>query len=75
MVVNYQPYIYFGSQSITYSSVEITLMLDPGIYIIPSDQQDNLDWFYDNNFKFNAYGRKHLGTLMTDEMPSVVVVL
>lgn len=75
MVINYQPLIFFGNAFITYSSVEIPLIVTPGTYSIPPLQQDNLNWFYDNDFKFNAYGRKHLGALMADTMPDSIVVL
>lgn len=74
MAVNYQPYISFGYQSISYCTLPIEASIGPGEYAIPEDQRTNLDWFYDNDFRFNQYGRNHVGALMADEEPDTVLV-
>jgi hypothetical protein len=73
--INYFPYIYFDNAQITYSTAPIDTIIEPGIYSIPADQRDNLNWFYDNNFRFNAYGRLHAGRMMSDNEPDTVVVI
>lgn len=75
MIVNYQFQVIFGNKSISYCSAEIPLAIELGSYEIPEDQRDNLDWWYDNNFKLNAYGRFHIGRLMEEEEPDTVIVV
>lgn len=75
MVVNYQFQVIFDNKSISYCSAEIPLAIELGSYEIPEDQRDNLNWWYDNNFKFNAYGRLYIGRLMEEEEPGAVIVV
>lgn len=72
LTVNYQPYIFFGADVISYCTLPIEDSLPPGVYDIPEEQRSNLDWFYDNDFRFNAYGRKHVGKLMEEFEPDQV---
>lgn len=72
MTVNFQPQIFFGPKVISYCTLPIEDSILPGVYDIPEDQRSNLDWFYDNDFRFNAYGRLHVGRLMEEEEPDTV---
>lgn len=74
MKLTYQPYIFYGSRSISYCTIPIDGAIEPGVYEIPVDQRDNLEWFYDNLFRFNAYGRKHVGEMMAAIEPDTVWV-
>jgi len=74
LTVNYQPYIFFGAEVISYCTLPIADSIEPGTYDIPVGQQTNLDWFYDNFFRFNKYGRLHVGQLMELNEPDQVVI-
>lgn len=85
-VNNYQPEIYFippetdegfqpPTQYVTWITLSISDALEPGYYDIPEDQQDNLDWFYDNNFRTDRFGRRHLTYIMEDNNPTQVLVI
>lgn len=71
----WQPKIFFADSEISYATVSVDNPIAPGVYSIPSGQQSNLDWWYDNGFFFNAFGRLHVGRLMADNTPDTVEVL
>jgi len=63
------------TENISYCTTSITTALTPGLYDIPPDQQDNLQWFVDNDFRLDRYGRLHVGYMMTDNNPDQVQVI
>ncbi len=50
-------------------------LIEPGTYTIPEEQRTNLEWFYDNKFRLDKFGRLHLQYCMTDYSPESVTVI
>lgn len=50
-------------------------LIEPGTYNIPEDQRDNLEWFYDNNFRLDKFGRLHIQQAMTLYEPESITII
>ena len=72
---NYFGYVIAQGKSISWISETFDGALDPGSYSIPTGQQDNLDWFNDNGFKIDQFGRLHIGRMMEEVMPDTVIII
>lgn len=82
---NYQPQVYFippvnnmgfqpPTQYISWITISISDVLEPGYYNIPEDQRTDLTWFNDNNFRTDKFCRRHLGYVMEDNEPTQVLI-
>lgn len=83
---NYQPNIFalptdpdddstLPTQFISWCWISADEAIEPGIYDIPEEQRTDLSWFYDNNFRFDNFGRRHIQNCMTDFSPVSVTVI
>lgn len=75
MKTNYLPWVYFNEQQVSYCTLTVIDAIAPGIYTIPEDQRTTLQWFSDNGFRMNKYGRLHIGRMMSDNEPDAVTIL
>lgn len=73
--VNYFGYVLYGQDNISWITQRVAGAIDPGTHSIPSDQRDNLDWFYDNGFDIDAFGRLHILRLMQEIEPDTVILI
>lgn len=73
--VNFAPSILYAGQYVSWSTLPVAAELEPGDYEIPEDQRDNLDWFYSVGFRFDKFGRLHVGQIMTANEPETVTVI
>lgn len=85
-ITNYQPEIYFippltdegfkqPTVYVSWITISISDYIEPGTYDIPEDQQNNLDWFTENNYRTDKYCRRHLGYIMADNSPTQVLIV
>lgn len=86
LTTNYQGQLYmlpFDEETEEYGTdvyiswiwISIDQVIAAGTYSIPEEQRDNLNWFYDNNFRLDKYGRRHIGYTMLDYVPDEITVL
>lgn len=86
MKTNYQAQLYlipydeveeeYGTETyISWLWISIDEVITTGIYEIPEGQRDNLDWFYENKFRLDKYGRRHIQYTMTDTEPDEITVV
>lgn len=83
---NYQPNVYalpvdpettdpLPTKFISWLWISADQVIEPGIHEIPEDQRDNLQWFYDNNFRLDEFGRRHVQYAMEQYNPVSVTVI
>jgi hypothetical protein len=72
---NYFGYLLFGKKNISWLTQPVDGAIDPGTYTIPGDWQNNLNWFYDNGFEFDQFGRLHVLLLMLNSSPDTVILV
>lgn len=83
---NYQPTVFLlpvdpdddsalPTRFISWTWISADQIIEPGTYTIPEGQRTDLTWFYDNNFRLDDYGRRHIGYCMTDFSPESVTVI
>lgn len=83
---NYQPRIYvlpedpeteeaLPTRFVSWCWISADEIIEPGIYVLPEEQRSNLEWFYDNKFRLDAFGRLHLQYCMTDYLPTQITVM
>lgn len=72
---NNEDEVYLPSQFVSWCWISADQLIEPGEYEIPEDQQDNLEWFYDNNFRLDKFGRRHIKYAMQDWVPTKIQVI
>jgi len=67
--------VFLPTKYISWLWISIDEVIEPGIYEIPEGQRDNLEWFSDNNFRLDEFGRRNIGYKMQDYEPVQVTVI
>lgn len=72
---NYFGYVISGQQNVSWITQPVLGAIAPGSYTIPSDQRNNLDWFNDNGFSIDEFGRLHILRMMQEITPDTVILV
>lgn len=64
-----------GQQGICWCTIPSSGAIDPDTYTLDPDQQDNLDWFYENGIEFDSFGRRHMLQVMQEFTPDTVTII
>lgn len=72
---NYFGYVLNSQQNVSWITQRVSGAIDPGTHSIPEDQRNNLQWFYDNGFDIDAFGRRHILRMMIELTPDSVILI
>ena len=73
--INYFAYVINGQQTVSWITQPVSGAISPGTHSIPMGQRDNLDWFDDNGFAIDQFGRLHILRMMQELTPDSVVLI
>lgn len=72
---NWFCWISFGNEGSSWISLPRSASLTPGLYTLDPDQKDNLDWYNENLFKIDAFGRLHILRMMQENLPDYISII